>query len=1490
MIPRTENETAKYVDIPLANVKDASIILERHRSQSRSPPTNTISVLHISLKEDSHSVYYINELERPPCDVKLAFDAFEDAKMVAIHMGFERNATRQALEPEQHIPVSKPPDDSAKLRISQPELMDVAEQLLDEDGHTVIEDGGFMTAQADGGSIEQKSAIPIPNNLDGVQQDDFKKRADDAAKDKATANVAKKRTQLFSVAQSPIDVSLVDDIEADAEASSQNDLDAIDLNRPSVEQWRKGTQAIGDAFKLKQPTPSGQDEANSGQTAGGNVDWSLRSDNDLYDASPAPKPRSYQAHTEESIKPATQVRKERGEVPRGKLSRSMRTMNGATQSDLMFNALSTSFNSYNQKAQSKPTKRIQNRRDKPKAFKDLASRLDDKNSSDHGFWETGNRPLPDMHSYTPRVTERPVDEFDIPSSSPSPRLSRLKAKRVIQSAQDKRPNKAKQPGKKTLQPKTTNERITKSAAKHKNNLKMSDYVTKDKKWKENWASEGSRKLLSQNLGNAAIEEKPAVRLNAAGFTKDRAAPTESQKALLNVRKPVKVESKPLRSTRAAAQVANRKIQKINHTESLAEEQLYHSQFPNAILPASNGQNVESLQATPNTAHRSPSDIARKPAQIQDISRDANAFTDQTFDEYKTIDTYFKKPADQTMDDTPSGIQVPRSSPLLPPEGTSRPDASTKKEASQSNLNKATYSISHVSESNQTPYLVTNHPEDNLAVPQDDEGMYFQDAMASYDASAFARPSPSIGSIASQKLGLATKRTPAKNEMAQEINTEIQKFGAPMAQMQDSKKCHDDSREPKRTLTDLSPGPNGMEKLLLTEKIAGEQLKQTKTPLSTIAKDALTVLQPDQDQSTWIPEDVLAPHKPLKWLEETQSFASCMKNALSKVSNTEKLVGQNNHPANPRSEPKTGQPPRHNTKVKFAPVDENRPLKNVTRKIEIPDTNNNGQRVAPQETKMNASQDEAIRLYKTALQLSDSDPGPDDHQSVTPDSNLYNISRGPDVEKEYAVRRTPKQVQQQEIESPTSSTYYKVATLLKDAVSKPKSRPGAKSGRSQELKSEATHKRQLENMEMPTQKRSRQSSLETEMPKGEEKPKLEGLTGKSQVISFGNDDPRIQGTPSPAKAERMKNSLEQDHSENRSFQRPSAKRKREQRTTEHKEGNEIMMHSTGAETQHRRKRERTDTDEIRLPLRNITPFNEKRTQQRKPRSKESPNIFRQTKFPEVAEEPFHRFSSQSLRVAENGSPLPFKHTRNTRDLETTTMLGNAHLGESENIKPTADDDDLTLVPPAHVATRKLESRRSVNRRIERPFALARTSPVSFIRSTGGKRRPASPNASSSIVEDLHYHHVQLGGRLINMKTAEPVVLAEPPDPFSERTIHRPSSFISMLRAASISHKPNAVIPEFRPDRLRDPERTLIEAPLSCDNRQNNAIEISSGSEHSDSRDISQPVKADVDLMSEGTNAWREALQPHHGDTLGILYEISHVRYPEFHSAVASQRAD
>lgn len=1488
MITRTEKETARYIDIPLSNVKDASITVESLDSQLRSASTSTTSVLHIFLKDSPHSAYYINELERSPCNIDLAFDAFEDAKMVAIHMGFEQNVTKQTLEPGQHMPVSRLPEDSAKLRISQSELIDVSEQPFDEDGHTVIKDGDFMAAQADGDPMEQDSAILISKNIHVVQHDDFKKLADEAAKDKATANVAKKRTQLFSVAQSPIDVSLVDDVEAEAGASSQNDLDAAELNRSSVEEWRKGTQAIGDASRLKQLTPSGQDQASDQQTTDDKVDWSLRSDNDLYDASPAPEPKEYQAQTKESIKSATQARKEGGHVPRGKLSRSMRTMNGAVQSAPMHDALSTSFKPYNQKARSNPAKTIQKRPNKPRAFKSLTSHLADKVSSDHEFWETGNQFPPDAHNYTPRVTERLVDEFDIPSSSPGPQLPRLKAKKLIQNAQYKKPNKGKQPGKGTLQPKTTNGRITKSGAKHKSNVKISDYMIKNERWEENRGSKGSEKLLSENLGDVVIEEKSGVGLNAARITKGQAAHNKSQEIILNVKNPVNIQSKPLRSTRAAAQIANRKIQKINHTESLAEEQLDLRQPPNATLPASTGQNGGSLWAAPPTAQESPSDNARKPEEISNINRDINAFRNQASNGYKTAKINFKRSVNQIVDDnTTSGIQVPRSSPFLPPEGTSPPHYSPEKEiAAQSNLNKATYSISHVSESNQTPYLATKPPEGNLTI-QDDEGMYFQDAMASYDVSVFARPSPSIRSMASQKSGLATGMTPAKIETAQETSTETQKHVAPIAQMQDCKEGHDDSGEPRRTLTDVSPRPNGMERLPLTDNMASEQ---TKTPLSTIAKDVLVELQRDQDQSTLIPEDVQEHHKPLKWPEETQSFASCMKNALSEVSNTERLVGRRNRPAKTPSKLKTGQAPRNNMKVKFMPVNEDGPLKNIKRRNEAPNTNSNGQRVALQETKINTSQEKAIRLYESALQLSDSDSDLHGRQSGISDLSSHNTSHVPDIEKEYAVHRTPKQVQPQDIESPTSSTYYKIATLLKDAASKPQPRPGAESSRSMEFKSEATRKRQLDNMEMPTRKRSRQSSQETEMPRGEEESKLKDPTRIPQITSFGINGPRNQGTPTPAKAERLKNSLEQNNSENQKFQRPSAKRKREQTTIEYKEDGMIKVHSKEAETQHIRKKERTDTDETRLPLSNITPYNERRTRPRKARSKEGATIVKQTRFPEMAEEPFHRFSSQSLRVAENGSPLPFQHTRSTCDLKTATMLENTHLEDFENIEPAADDDDLTLVPPTHVAARKLESRRPVIRQIERPFALAKTSPVRFIRSTGGKRRPGSPNASSSIVEDLHYHHVQLGGRLINIETAEPVVFAEPPDPFSEPTIRRPTNFISMLRAASISHKQNPVISKSHRDRLGDPDRTLVEAPFSCDKRQNDAVEISSGSEESESEDISQPVEANVGLVSDGTNAWREALQPHHGDTLGILYEISHVRYPRLYSTFTSQRAD
>ncbi|KAL9610341.1 MAG: hypothetical protein Q9167_004939 [Letrouitia subvulpina] len=1472
MIPRTENETARYIDVPLVNVKDALIVLEKHDSQSRSSLAKTSSVLRISFIDDTSPAYYINESERLSCDIELAFDAFEDAKMVAIHMGFEQSATRQILEPSQQILADRLPDHPAKLRISQSELIDVSEQLLDEDGHTVIEDGNFMASHADGHPTEQEDTEFISKNLHMVQHDDLKKRADEAAKDKATANVAKKRTHLFTVAQSPIDVSLVDDIEVEARASSQNDLDAIELNRSSLERWRKSTQSIGDSTRLKQPNLTGQDQVRYQQATGDDVDWSLRSDNDLYDASPVSKPKGYQAHTNRSLNSATQPRKEGGHIPRGKLSRSMRTMNGATQSAPIHDALKTSFKPYSRKAQPNPAKGIQKRRTKPKAFKGLTRHLANKASSDHEFWETGNRLTPDKHKYIPRVTERQADEFDIPSSSPSPQIPKLKAKRFMENTDYKKPDKETQPGKRTLQPKNTDGRITKSAAKRKSDQEISENVTKNKKRKENQGSKRSVKLLSENQGDVVIEEKPGVRLDATRLTEGQAAPVESQRTLLNVRNPVNVQPKPLRSTRAAAQIAKQKIQEIKDTESFAEEHLDSEQSPNAILRASKGQYGEGLQAAPPTARQSPSYIARK---LEYISRDTNGFTNQTSNEHKTAEINSKRLIDQIMNDNETpGIQVPRSSPFLPPVGTSQPRSSTEKEiASRSNLDKATHSISHVSESNRTAYLATNPPKENLTLLHDDEGMYFQDAMASYDASAFAHPSPSTGSIASERSGLVNRMTAAKIEIAQD-STEPQKHVAPIAQTQSCEEGHDDSREPNQTLAALSPGSSGMQRLPPIDEMAGEQAKQFKTPLSTIAKDALFVLQPRQDQITLIPEDAQESRKPLKRPKKTKDFASCMREALSEVSNTESLIGRKSRHAQKPSQLKTVRSPRNNTKVKFMPVNESRSFNSVKRKTEVPDTDNSGQRVAPQHAKTNVAQEKVAGLYESALQLPDSDPGLDGLQSPIPNSNSYNTSHLPSLRKKFTIRRTPKQVQPQETESPTSSTYNKLATLFKDAVSKPQSRPGAELGYSKDLKTGATRKRQLDDMEMPKGKRSRQSSQETESSRGKEKPKPKDPTRIPQIISFGINGPKNQGTPSPTKVERIKNTLEQDHSENLTFKRPSAKRKREQTAIECEEDNVIGVHSIGAETKHRRKKERTDTDELRLPLFNITPYNEKRTQPRKARSKEGATTTKQKRFPEMLEEPLHRLSSQSLRVAENGSPLPFQHTRSTRDLKTVTLPENTHLEDSENIEPASDDEDLTLVPPAPVATRKLESRLPVTRRMERPFAPARISQVNFLRSTGGKRRPSSPNAPSSIVQDLHYHHVQLGGKLINIETAEPVVFAEPPDPFSEPTNQRPTNFMSMLRAASMSHKQNPVTSKLQGVRLSDPDRTLVEAPPLCATMRNKPVEINSDSEDSGSEDLSQSVEVDADLRSDEPNVWREALQPHHGDTLDILYEISH----------------
>ena len=261
-------------------------------------------------------------------------------------------------------------------------------------------------------------------------------------------------------------------------------------------------------------------------------------------------------------------------------------------------------------------------------------------------------------------------------------------------------------------------------------------------------------------------------------------------------------------------------------------------------------------------------------------------------------------------------------------------------------------------------------------------------------------------------------------------------------------------------------------------------------------------------------------------------------------------------------------------------------------------------------------------------------------------------------------------------------------------------------------------------------------------------------------------------------------------------------------------------------------------------------------------------------------------SQGSRVDENGSPLPFVHSRHvvigesqphpTQGIVRLTQTGEPVRGEPERTMRSVDEmksyDTSTLL---HTDSWLPQSKKG-------PFEAAGNS----------KLQRSSPNASSSIIDEMELHHVDDTGNFINMETENVIASRTPADPFMETSHRRPNKFMEALRQ-SAHHDNNVILRGPKIAHGREALRTLtycevknedededMEITLvgqgSGDERSDTASKKSSNSQSPNSEECSPPEKQsgsrDHDTVED---EWRKALQPHQRQTLEVLYDISHV---------------
>ncbi|KAL8903332.1 MAG: hypothetical protein Q9207_003995 [Kuettlingeria erythrocarpa] len=101
VIPSTDTDPVKYIDIPLDHIANIQVVEGGAGSQPRSNPEATPAMLAFDLLDTNAPAYYINESVRAPCGFNLAFDAINDAE--SLEAKIEANTIRQRSLGQQNL-------------------------------------------------------------------------------------------------------------------------------------------------------------------------------------------------------------------------------------------------------------------------------------------------------------------------------------------------------------------------------------------------------------------------------------------------------------------------------------------------------------------------------------------------------------------------------------------------------------------------------------------------------------------------------------------------------------------------------------------------------------------------------------------------------------------------------------------------------------------------------------------------------------------------------------------------------------------------------------------------------------------------------------------------------------------------------------------------------------------------------------------------------------------------------------------------------------------------------------------------------------------------------------------------------------------------------------------------------------------------------------------------------------------------------------------
>ena len=173
------------------------------------------------------------------------------------------------------------------------------------------------------------------------------------------------------------------------------------------------------------------------------------------------------------------------------------------------------------------------------------------------------------------------------------------------------------------------------------------------------------------------------------------------------------------------------------------------------------------------------------------------------------------------------------------------------------------------------------------------------------------------------------------------------------------------------------------------------------------------------------------------------------------------------------------------------------------------------------------------------------------------------------------------------------------------------------------------------------------------------------------------------------------------------------------------------------------------------------------------------------------------------------------------------------------------------------------------------------------SSNSKGKYASPTAPSDFAS-MPAHYMFDDGTIVNSQTKENIVLSEPQNPFAGAGQVGTSDFIRALRRKSgtearsqdeLPSKKTTVMSAKRqlPAYTEDVDKTIVEVEPPRKQRKREVVSINSTITSSSSGSTaSEGLSSSIEASSLESDAqWRKAFEPHQGEMLGVLAEISHV---------------